>query len=40
MDQRRKEDRRGRRVGRGEWKQAELFAEAKAEKEVRIITWN
>ena len=38
--EKRKEDRRRRRVRRREWKQAELFAEAKAEKEVRIITWN
>ena len=38
--EKRKEDRRRGRVRRREWKQAGLFLEAKAEKEVRIITWN
>ena len=38
--EKRKEDRKRRRVRRREWKQAELLTEAKAEKEVRIITWN
>jgi len=38
--EKRREDRKRRRVRRREWKQAELLTEAKAEKEVRIITWN
>jgi len=41
MDHRKgKEDRKRRQIRGREWRQAELFTEAKVEKEVRIITWN
>ena len=38
--EKRKEDRKRRRMRRRKWKQTELFNKAKEEKEVRIITWN